>query len=199
MSRTMADPAPPNVPPEARFVLLRHARAVLAAHLGEAPRPSPLREPPEILAPGAAFVTLRDADTGALRGCRGEVEATRPLVESVVAMAISSAVDDPRFTPVRAHELDALTIEINALSPMVPVVPDNIRVGVHGLWIRRGAHAGLLLPEVAVDFGWTREEFLVALCQKARLPEDAWRDTAAELHAFVSTRWGEAAGSHRVL
>ena len=51
--------------------------------------PSPLRDP------CACFVTLRRA--GALRGCVGELEAHRSVVESVADRAFHAAFRDPRF------------------------------------------------------------------------------------------------------
>jgi AmmeMemoRadiSam system protein A len=139
----------------------------------------------------AAFVTLTRRDTGALRGCRGEVIARRPLAESVARMAVASAVDDPRFSPVTADELPTIRIGINALTPPVPIRPDAIVVGRHGLWLTVGGQSGLLLPEVPLHYGWDRGRFLVALCRKAGAADDAWRRPDAELRGFEAETWSE--------
>jgi AmmeMemoRadiSam system protein A len=138
-----------------------------------------------------AFVTLRRKGTGELRGCIGEVVAQRPLVQSVARMAVAAGTDDPRFPPVSAEELRQLTFEISALTPMTPIQPDEVRVGKHGLMISRGRFSGLLLPQVPVEQGWNREEYLRGLCQKAGLPSDAWKADDVEIRSFEAEVWGE--------
>ncbi len=125
----------------------------------------PLREK------GAAFVTLKIS--GQLRGCIGHVEAVLPLWESVRDMAEAAAVRDSRFPPLGPRELPGLDIDVSVLTPLKPIRPDDIRIGLHGLVVRRGARSGLLLPQVAVEWGWDRAEFLRRTCEKAGLPPDA--------------------------
>jgi AmmeMemoRadiSam system protein A len=171
--------------------LLDHARRTLNAHLaGKAP-PSFKTESPALLAWCAAFVTLRRRDTGELRGCRGECYPSRPLVDSVALMTIAAATDDSRMEPVTLDEVPELRIEISALTPLKPIEPGQVEVGRHGLMISKGGKSGLLLPKVAIRYGWDREGFLKALCQKAGLPKRAWRDRDARLFAFESDEWGE--------
>ena len=101
------------------------------------------------------FVTLRRH--GRLRGCIGEIEAWGPLGLTVEQVAAAAASRDPRFPPVSEGELDSVEIEISVLVGPVERVtsPLDIRVGrAHGLWIRRGAKEGVLLPQVAVEQGW---------------------------------------------
>jgi AmmeMemoRadiSam system protein A len=130
----------------------------------------------------AAFVTLRRRE-GELRGCIGRVEVSEPLYRTVQDCAISAATQDFRFPPVTAPELNDLMIEISALSPFRLISKhDEIQVGRHGLLIRKGFHVGLLLPQVASERNWSRNEFLQAICHKAGLPTDAWRD--ADLYVF---------------
>ncbi|MEJ2558886.1 MAG: AmmeMemoRadiSam system protein A [Anaerolineae bacterium] len=130
----------------------------------------------------AAFVTLRRRD-GELRGCIGRVEVSEPLYRTLQDCVISAATSDFRFPPVTASELDEILIEISALSPFRPIrSPDEIQVGRHGLLIRKDFRVGLLLPQVASDRGWSRDEFLRAICLKAGLPTGAWRD--ADLYVF---------------
>jgi len=135
-------------------------------------------------------VTLRRRN-GELRGCIGRIEATEPLYRTVQECAISAATRDYRFQPMHnAAELDDLVIEISVLSPFQRVQdPNEIEVGKHGLLIRQGYNSGLLLPQVAGERGWSREEFLRAVCMKAGLPSDAWR--RAELHKFTAEVFSE--------
>ena len=125
----------------------------------------PLREK------GAAFVTLKIA--GELRGCIGHVEAFLPLWESVRDMAEAAAVRDSRFPPLAPRELPGLQVEVSVLTPLKPIRPDDIQIGLHGLVVRRGSRSGLLLPQVAVEWGWDRAEFLRRTYEKAGLAPGA--------------------------
>jgi AmmeMemoRadiSam system protein A len=136
-------------------------------------------------------VTLWLRDSGELRGCRGEVPARRPLIEAVANLAIASAVDDSRFSPIELGEVSNLRIEISVLTPPQKIRPEEIDVGRHGLMITAADGSGLLLPDVAVRYGWDREEFLRGVCTKAGLPETAWRGDDVEIFAFETDSWGE--------
>ena len=139
----------------------------------------------------AVFMTLRERDSGDLRGCIGQTEAHRTLIEAVARTVISAAVDDSRFPQVKLNELANLLIEINVLTPMFDITPENVVVGKHGLLLSKGSCRGLFLPEVAVSRGWDRPTFLDELCRKADLPRGSWRDADAELQAFESESWEE--------
>lgn len=171
--------------------LLEAARGALRAHFEGSPRPTERVGSAILEEPFATFVTLRQASTGELRGCRGEIRARQPLIDSVREMAVASAVGDPRFEPLRRSEIDDLTIDISVLSPMWPIRPEDVEVGRHGLMIVRGHRSGLLLPSVPAAFGWGRERFLEGLCSKAGLVAAAWRDEDVELLAFETATWGE--------
>ena len=120
---------------------------------------------------GAAFVTLRIA--GELRGCVGHIQAVQPLWTSVRDMAEAAAVRDDRFPPLAPRELPGLAVELSLLTPLVPLRPEEIQIGRHGLCVRLGRRTGLLLPQVAVEWGWTAPEFLRRTFEKAGLPPDA--------------------------
>lgn len=140
---------------------------------------------------GAAFVTL--TENGRLRGCIGMTEARMPLYQTVSHCAISAAVEDPRFEPVTADEVAKLEIEISVLTPLTPVRDlDSIQVGRDGLMIRQGGHAGLLLPQVATEYGWNRTEFLRHTCEKAGLPADAYLRPDAVILRFQALIFDEA-------
>ncbi len=133
---------------------------------------------------GGAFVTLNKS--GRLRGCIGFPEAVLPLYQAVSQAALSAALKDHRFPPVTKEELPDIEIEISVLSPLEKIADVNrIEVGKHGLVIRRGIYSGLLLPQVAAEYGWDRAEFLERICEKAGLPRGAWRENA-EVYIFTA-------------
>lgn len=172
-----------------RKTLLRVAReAVEAAARGE--RYTPEAEDPELEQLGAAFVTLKQR--GDLRGCIGTIEAHEPTITSVARMARAAALEDPRFPAVRPAEVPDLTIDISLLSPAERVTDVNdIEIGKHGLIIEQGSYRGLLLPQVPLEWGWDREEFLDHTCRKAGLPRGSWRSGECRLYAFTAEVFGE--------
>jgi AmmeMemoRadiSam system protein A len=115
-------------------------------------------------------------ENGQLRGCIGSLRASRPLAENVISMARSAATEDPRFQPVSEQELNDLEYEISVLTPLqILEDPYNVRVGIDGLVIvGTGGRSGVLLPQVPVEQGWNREEFLSGVCRKAGLDPDAY-------------------------
>jgi AmmeMemoRadiSam system protein A len=174
------------------LVALARAAVVAAAH-GERP-PVPPRDGVYALQAGA-FVSLhRD---GELRGCIGQTEPRDVLGDVIVHCAGAAALEDPRFTPVQPDELRGLDVEVSVLTPPVPVTdPSTIVVGRHGLIVGRDGRRGLLLPQVAVEWGWTREEFLAQTCRKAGLPPDAWR-RGADVFAFEAEIFSEENATSR--
>ncbi len=137
-----------------------------------------------------AFVTLHKH--GELQGCIGYIEAIGPLWETVRNLALKSAFDDPRFNPLTEPELSECDIEISVLTPLEPCPdPEKIEVGKHGLYIRKGYYSGLLLPQVPVEWGWNREEFLQHTCNKAGLPVNSWKDKDSELFWFSAIVFSE--------
>lgn len=146
---------------------------------------------PRLESLGAAFVTLRNE--GELRGCIGDIVAMKPLFLSAAENAYQASLD-PRFeeNPVKRDEVPDLQIEISVLTPMRRLVnPGDVRVGTDGLLIVRGRNAGVLLPQVPVEEGWDREQFLAAACLKAGLPADAWRNSQTEIYRFSAQVFGE--------
>lgn len=176
--------APPVLTPEQRSALLAIARRAIRERARGAPDVIPGADDPVLQAPGAAFVTItRD---GELRGCIGYVDPIKPLAEAVAHCAASAATADPRFSPVTSHELAHLRVEVSVLSPLRAITdPTEVEVGTHGLFISQAGHHGLLLPQVATEFGWDRETFLRQACLKAGLPGDAWK-RGAEIQVFTA-------------
>jgi len=133
--------------------------------------------------PYGVFVTLNKH--GNLRGCIGRIIGDQPLYKSCQQMAIAAALDDPRFKRVAEKELDDLEIEISILTPPERITDFSlIKIGRDGLIISKGYNRGLLLPQVATDYGWTVEEFLEQTCNKAGLPSDAYKSQDAEVLMF---------------
>lgn len=130
-----------------------------------------------------AFVTLNK--DGRLRGCIGNIVGTRPLIETVAQMARSAALEDPRFPAVKPAEMEDITFEISVLTPIRELENvEDIVIGRDGLIISRGWSRGLLLPQVAAEYGWDRETFLAQTCRKAGLPVDAWREDDTTIEVF---------------
>jgi len=130
-----------------------------------------------------AFVTLNKH--GSLRGCIGYIEGYKPLYEAVAEMAEAAAFRDPRFMPLTQDELKDIEIEISVLTPLKRITDINqIEVGKHGIYIKKGFYSGLLLPQVATEYGWDRITFLEQTCRKAGLPPDAWKEKDTEIYIF---------------
>ncbi len=140
-----------------------------------------------------AFVTLKRE--GRLRGCIGTLECRRGLAQEVARVAVSAATEDPRFEPLKISELDGLDVEVSVLGPLEPIDPLDehaFEIGRHGLVVERGLRRGLLLPQVATEWGWNRETFLAQTCLKAGLPPDAWRHSAT-VYRFAGEHFGNGA------
>lgn len=139
---------------------------------------------------GAAFVTLEK--DGQLRGCIGHTSAVEELYKTVSGCAIQAAVHDRRFPPVKPGEMKQIHIEISVMSPMQLVESfDEIEVGRDGLMIFKGQSRGLLLPQVATDYGWNRTEFLEQTCRKAGLGKNAYLADDAVIYKFQAVIFGE--------
>ena len=131
------------------------------------------------------FVTLKER--GQLRGCIGYVAPFKPLCITVRDVAAFAALRDTRFRPVSAGELGALEYEISVLSPLRRVLDvKEIRVGEHGLVMKRGETEGLLLPQVPVEEKWDRATFLEQTCYKAGLPKNCWQDADTDIFRFTA-------------
>jgi uncharacterized protein len=172
-------------------VLLALARRAIESALGlEAPEPpghsGSLREARGV------FVTLAQRRGRELRGCIGFVEPRGPLVESVALAARAAAFHDPRFPPVVLAEFGGLALGVSVLSVPAAMAPEAVEVGVHGLILRSGGRSGLLLPQVAVEQGWSREAFLEHVCWKAGLEPGTWRLPGAQLLGFTAQVFEEA-------
>jgi AmmeMemoRadiSam system protein B/AmmeMemoRadiSam system protein A len=179
-----------SIDPADRKYLLSLARETISRYLTIKMVPLPRLSNPILREPRGVFVTLKKR--GDLRGCIGRMIPDRPLAELVGAMALQSAFEDTRFSPVTLRELADLEIEISVLTPMKPVSgPNDIVVGRDGVLLKKGGRSAVFLPQVAPEQGWGRDEMLNHLSQKAGLPTGAWRDGASFL-TFQAIVFGEA-------
>jgi len=130
-----------------------------------------------------AFVSLHKG--GMLRGCIGHIRSDRPLHETIRDMAVAAAFEDPRFPSLSWKEFDQVDVEISVLTPFRKITDINeIEVGKHGLYIVKGFYSGLLLPQVATEYGWDRITFLEHTCNKSGLRNDDWKDDDTEIYIF---------------
>ncbi len=137
-----------------------------------------------------AFVTLHINNS--LRGCIGNISAEIPLWKTIRNMAVESALRDPRFPSVSPSELKNIDIEISVLSPLKKVADiKEIEVGKHGILIKKDFYQGLLLPQVATDYGWNRTQFLEQTCHKAGLHKDCFKEKNCEIYIFSATVFSE--------
>ncbi|MEO6214348.1 MAG: AmmeMemoRadiSam system protein A, partial [Vicinamibacterales bacterium] len=171
-------------------LLLRVAREAMTAHvLGG--RAGPLDRSLKLPDASGVFVTIKQR--GALRGCLGTLQCRAGLVTEVARCARDSASEDPRFPPVAPADLTELSLEVSVLGPLERIDPRHqgvVAVGRHGLVVEDGPSRGLLLPQVAVERGWTVEQFLRQTCHKAGLAPDCW-SRGARVYRFDAEVFGD--------
>ncbi len=150
------------------------------------------------------FVTLNNPD--GLRGCIGFPLPEKKLFNALKDASIAAATEDPRFSPVRADELDEITFEVTVLTPPEEITvenpleyPSKIKVGRDGLIVKHSFHSGLLLPQVPVEYGWTEEEFLEHTCEKAGISKDYWKKKETKILKFEGIVFKEESPSGKVI
>jgi len=173
---------------EQKKTLLSVARnTVIAAIAGKNP-PKISSSDPVLGTHCGCFVTLKNK--GELRGCIGQFTSDKPLIELVGDMAVAAATGDPRFLhePIAPKEVNDLDIEISVLSPLKKTDdPLSLRLGIDGIYIKKGYTSGCFLPQVATETGWSKEEFLSYCCaHKAGLKPDAWKDKNTQVFLFTA-------------
>ncbi len=190
LERPAPDPSGSLEPGDKR-VLLRIARDTIRTYLDTDTAPLPRAGGARLLRGAGVFVTLRKG--GDLRGCIGHLQADRPLLPLVASMAIESAFNDTRFTPVSAKELKDLEVEVSVLTPMKKVAgPSDIVVGRDGVVLQVDDRSAVFLPQVATEQHWQRDEMLDNLSLKAGLPARAWRARGATFLTFQADVFKES-------
>ncbi len=181
----------PALSETARADLLALARGTLEAHFRGSAPPRLASDRAETFGePRGLFVTLRKG--GELRGCIGTLSPTGDLTRCVSEYALRAAFEDPRFAPLEERELASCSIEISVLSAPRPIEgPADVEIGRDGLILEARGRRGLLLPQVAEEWGFDAERFLAEVARKAGLPADAWRQPEARLWAFGAEVFSE--------
>lgn len=168
--------------------LISIARGVLKAAFGECELRIPFELREKLAQPAGVFVTLYKH--GQLRGCIGFPEPILPLGVALLHAARAAAFEDPRFPPLSKEELTEIEIEISVLSPPEKInakpgeQPKHIRVPQDGIVVKKGERSGLLLPQVAKEFGWDAKEFLTQTCIKAGLSPTCWKNENIDIFKF---------------
>ncbi len=169
--------------------LLKIARETIVGYVTNGKVPAVASTSPGLNLHSGCFVTIKQK--GELRGCIGNFVSEQPLYQLVQEMAVSAATRDPRFYPMKTHDLADFTLDISVLSPLEKIASvEEIKVGIHGIYIVKGSYHGVLLPQVATEYGWNRDQFLQHTCIKAGLPEDAWQGEC-DIYIFSAQVFGE--------
>jgi AmmeMemoRadiSam system protein A len=146
--------------------------------------PQPKLTDPYFNEKAGVFVTLKK--NGSLRGCIGIIQPTDILARNIITSTRNSALNDHRFPPVRLEEVDELEIEISILSLPKESKLEDIEIGKHGLIVEGGNLSAVYLPQVATEIGWTFDQWLDSLCDKANLPTSYWKEKEAKFHTFTA-------------
>jgi uncharacterized protein len=169
--------------------LLKIARETIVGFVSTGKVPAFEATSPGLNLHSGCFVTVKQ--NGNLRGCIGNFVSDQPLYLLVQEMAVSAATRDPRFYPMKSADLTDFTLDISVLSPLEKAASiEEIQVGIHGIYIVKGSYRGVLLPQVATEYGWNRDQFLQHTCTKAGLPPDAWQGEC-DIYIFSAQVFGE--------
>jgi len=172
-----------------RKELLKIARETVVEYVTNRKVPTVVTPSPGLNLHSGCFVTIKQK--GELRGCIGNFISEQPLYLLVQEMAVSAATRDPRFYPMKSEDLADFTLDISVLSPLERAASvEEIQVGTHGIYIVKGSYRGVLLPQVATEYGWNRDQFLQHTCIKAGLPQDAWQGEC-DIYIFSAQVFGE--------
>lgn len=171
-------------------MLIDMAKRAIHAELQGSSLHIPTISDPALMEHRGAFVTLKIH--GSLRGCIGTFVAAKPLIEVVADMAVQAAFHDPRFRPLTHDEFHRIHVEISVLSPLREISDiEEIEVGTHGIYLIKGTHHGVLLPQVATEYGWDRHQFLDQTCIKAGLRPGCWKGPDARILIFSAEVFDE--------
>ena len=169
-------------------LLLKLAREAIVSQIQETSVTHKEMTNETLLVKQGCFVTIKVNDK--LRGCIGNFVSDKPLYCLVQEMAVSAAIHDPRFYPMKKSELENIDLEISVLSPLAKISSiEEIKVGVHGIYLEKNFSRGVLLPQVAVEYGWDRDTFLSQTCLKAGLGMEEWRE-GTDIYIFSAQVFG---------
>jgi uncharacterized protein (TIGR00296 family) len=184
-------------------IAVRLARDALVSYIQNKKLIEPIELPPVFNEKRGVFVTIHEE--GELRGCIGYPEPVIPLGKAIVDSAINACSRDPRFPCVRPSELQRVEVEVTILTKPEPYdvpkkrLPEAVKIGRDGLIVAKGMYSGLLLPQVAPEWGFDSLTFLGQTCIKAGLPPDAWLDEDTEVLHFEAQIFAEVAPGREVI
>ena len=188
-------------------ILVKLARDTITEYLknGEVLK-HPENLPETLKERAGVFVTLHTYPDGDLRGCIGYPEPIMPLLDATTKASISAATGDPRFSSVKSEELDNIIIEVTILTPpelirveKPAMYPEMIEIGRDGLIVEKGMNRGLLLPQVPIEQGWNKEEFLSGTCMKAGLMPDSWLEEITKIYKFEGKIYSETKPKNEII
>jgi AmmeMemoRadiSam system protein A len=174
------------IPPDSQKRVMDLSRQTLENFvLGRERQTHKIEDPYLLTSDYGAFVSLHKR--AELRGCIGTCFPTQPLYRTIIEMTEAAASRDHRVSPIGESELSDIRIDISVLSPLQPVVdPLALETGKHGLHMANRGRRGVLLPQVAAQYGWDMETFLRQTCLKAGLPKNAWKWPDTEISSFIA-------------
>jgi len=170
------------------------ARRVIEAHLKGGPMPG-VEPDAEDIADAAlwaprhgCFVSIKNRN-GSLRGCIGTFMPMQQNISAeIAANAVSAAMRDPRFPPMRPEELDNARISVDVLSEPELVRPGmELDAKIYGVIVTKEGRRGLLLPDL--EGVATVEQQLAIAAQKAGIRSL----DGAEIYRFTVSRYKEKA------
>lgn len=175
-----------NIPPDSQKRLINLSRRILKSIVcGGGMQAGDIDDPYLLTSDYGAFVSLHKGQE--LRGCIGTCYPTLPLYQTVIEMTEAAASRDHRVSPISQSELPHIHIDISVLSPLQSVDdPLSLEVGKHGLHLAHGERRGVLLPQVAIQYGWDMKNFLCQTCLKAGLPKNAWKWRETKVSSFTT-------------
>lgn len=169
--------------------LLKIARETIVTFVNTGKIPSIDAASQGLNAENGCFVSIKQHKK--LRGCIGNFVSNIPLYRLTQEMAMSAATRDPRFYPMKPNDLSDFELEISVLSPLRKIDSvEEIQVGQHGIYIIKDSYQGVLLPQVATEYGWDRDTFLKHTCLKAGLSENSWKKDC-DIYIFSAQVFGE--------
>lgn len=150
----------------------------------------PLKYPGSFDEKAGVFTSIHTYPKLELRGCIGYPEPFMPLIRSLINSAVH-VTRDPRFPPLTKDELGRVVVEVSILTRPEHIkakspegMAGKIKIGRHGLIVRKWTLSGLLLPQVATEHKMSPEKFLEQTCVKACLSKDDWKDPATSVYCF---------------
>lgn len=172
-----------------RRLLLEIAREAIVSYITSGSVPVRELSSEKLAAKQGCFVTIKMG--GKLRGCIGNFISDKPLFKLIQEMAVAAATKDPRFYPLKKQDLDGFSLEVSVLSPLQKISSiEEIQIGTHGIYMERNFHRGVLLPQVATEYGWDRETFLCQTAIKAGMGRDDWQENT-DIYIFSAQVFSE--------